>query len=52
MSGSATLGTKIKVTPEAVCIAVLEAVACAGVGDWGRAAVWLRLADEAAEAQA
>ena len=37
---------------EAECIAVLEAVACAGVGDWGRAAVWLRLADEAAEAQA
>ena len=37
---------------EAECIAVLEAVACADAGDWSWAAVWYRLAEEAAEAQA
>ena len=37
---------------EAECIAVLSAVECADSGQWDKAAVWLRLADEAAEAQA
>ena len=29
------------------CIAVREALACCDAGDWFRASVWLRLADEA-----
>jgi hypothetical protein len=31
------------------CLAVRLAIDCLDVGDWAKAAVWLRLADEASE---
>lgn len=37
---------------QAECEAVAAAIDCLDAGDWRKAAVWLRLADEAAEAQA
>jgi hypothetical protein len=37
---------------ECECVSVLEAIAALESGSWFRAAVWLRLADEAANREA